>query len=151
MPVMVTSKFDEGPIKNEYASLAIPFSHLKSMGNFLNAQGHLTLKGVVRSGQNLNSSKILPLSSLPASLKKIWSKTIEKRWRHLFPHCTSKAPGAFCYHGNQSIDQICPKASPHPSDATYKIWSRLANWPQRYSSLKVWTTDRWRRKIIGIL
>ena len=31
---------------------------------------------------------------------------------------------------------------PHPSDATctYKIWSRLANWLQRYSSLKVWTT-----------
>ena len=30
---------------------------------------------------------------------------------------------------------------PHPSDATHKIWSRLANWFQRYSSLKVWTTD----------
>ena len=29
---------------------------------------------------------------------------------------------------------------PHPSDATHKIWSRLANWLQRYSSLKVWTT-----------
>ena len=32
---------------------------------------------------------------------------------------------------------------PHPSDATHRIWSRLANWPQRYSSSKVWmTTDR---------
>ena len=30
---------------------------------------------------------------------------------------------------------------PHPSDATHKIWSRLAHWHQRYSSLKVWTTD----------
>ena len=29
---------------------------------------------------------------------------------------------------------------PHPSDATHKIWSRLANWLQWYSSLKVWTT-----------
>ena len=29
---------------------------------------------------------------------------------------------------------------PHPTDATHKIWSRLANWLQRYSSLKVWTT-----------
>ena len=28
----------------------------------------------------------------------------------------------------------------HPSYATHKIWSRLANWLQRYSSLKVWTT-----------
>ena len=30
---------------------------------------------------------------------------------------------------------------PHPSDATHKISSRLANWLQRYSSLKVWTMD----------
>ena len=29
----------------------------------------------------------------------------------------------------------------YPSDATHKIWSRLANWLQIYSSLKVWTTD----------
>ena len=29
---------------------------------------------------------------------------------------------------------------PYPSDATHKIWSRLANWLQRFSSLKVWTT-----------
>ena len=29
---------------------------------------------------------------------------------------------------------------PQPSDATHKIWSRLANCLQRYSSLKVWTT-----------
>ena len=40
---------------------------------------------------------------------------------------------------------------PIPSDATHKIWSRLANWLQRYSSLKVWTTTtdddngQWRR------
>ena len=33
------------------------------------------------------------------------------------------------------------KPFPHPSDATHKIWSRLANWFQRYSSLKVWTTN----------
>ena len=33
MPVLVTSKFDGDPIKNEQASLEIPFSHYKSMGN----------------------------------------------------------------------------------------------------------------------
>ena len=27
---------------------------------------------------------------------------------------------------------------PHPNDATHKIWSRFANWLQRYSSSKVW-------------
>ena len=36
---------------------------------------------------------------------------------------------------------------PHPSDDTHKIWSRLANWLQRYSSLKVWTTTDGRRTI----
>ena len=38
-------------------------------------------------------------------------------------------------------DPICLKhyaAFPHPSDATHKIWSGLANWHQRYSSSKVW-------------
>ena len=42
MPVLVTSKFDEGPIKNEHASLETPFSHYKSMGNVLDAKRHLT-------------------------------------------------------------------------------------------------------------
>ena len=43
MPVLVTSKFDDDPIKkNERASLETPFSHYKSMGNFSGAQGQLT-------------------------------------------------------------------------------------------------------------
>ena len=43
MPVLVTSKFDEDPIKNEQATMETPFSCYKSMGNFSDAQGHLTL------------------------------------------------------------------------------------------------------------
>ena len=43
MPVLVTSNFDEDSIKNEQASMQKPFSHYKSMGNFLDAQGQLTL------------------------------------------------------------------------------------------------------------
>ena len=42
MPVLVTSKIDEDPIKNDRASLETPFSHYKSMGNFSDAQGQLT-------------------------------------------------------------------------------------------------------------
>ena len=42
MPVLVISKFDEDPIKNERASLVTPFSYFKSMGNFSDAQGQLT-------------------------------------------------------------------------------------------------------------
>ena len=42
MPVLVTSNFDDDSIKNERASLETPFSHFKSIGNFLDAQGQLT-------------------------------------------------------------------------------------------------------------
>ena len=42
MPVLVTSNFDDNPIKNEWASMELPFSHYKSMGNVLDAQGQLT-------------------------------------------------------------------------------------------------------------
>ena len=42
MPVLVTSNFDDDSIKNELASMETAFSHYKSMGNFLDAQGQLT-------------------------------------------------------------------------------------------------------------
>ena len=42
MPVLVTSNFDDDSIKNERASMETPFSHYKSTGNFLDAQGQLT-------------------------------------------------------------------------------------------------------------
>ena len=42
MPVLVTSNFDDDSIKNEQASMETAFSHYKSMGNFLDAQGQLT-------------------------------------------------------------------------------------------------------------
>ena len=34
---MITSNFDDNSIKNECASMETPFSHYKSMGNFLDA------------------------------------------------------------------------------------------------------------------
>ena len=39
MPVLVTSNFDDDLIKNEWASKETPFSHYKSMGNFLDLKG----------------------------------------------------------------------------------------------------------------
>ena len=45
--------------------------------------------------------------SLPASIKRIRSKTTEKRWRHSFSHY--KSMWAICCHGNKSFDQIYPK------------------------------------------
>ena len=107
MPVLDTSNIDDDSIKNEQASMETPFSHYKSIGNFLDAQGQLTPWSVIRSGQNSNTSEILCMSSLPASIKRIGSKATEKRSRHHFPHC--KSMGAFCCHGHQSFDPICIK------------------------------------------
>ena len=42
MPVLVSSNFHDDSIKDEQASMETPFSHCKSMGNFLDAQGQLT-------------------------------------------------------------------------------------------------------------
>ena len=42
MPVLVTSNFDDDSIKNERTSMETAFSHFKSIGIFLDAQGQLT-------------------------------------------------------------------------------------------------------------
>ena len=39
MPDLVPSNFDDDLIKNEFASMETPFSHYKSMGNFLDLKG----------------------------------------------------------------------------------------------------------------
>ena len=56
------------------------FSHYKSMGIFPDAQGQLTPQSLVRSGRISNSSEMLWMSSLPASMKKIRSKMKALEW-----------------------------------------------------------------------
>ena len=75
MPVLVISNVDDDSIKNERATMEITIFHYKSTGNFLAAQGQLTPWSRVRSGRNSNSSEILCMSSLPASLRKDWIKS----------------------------------------------------------------------------
>ena len=83
------------------------FSHYKSMGIFPDAQGQLTLQSLVRSGQISNSSKMLWMFSLPASMKKIRSKMKALEWSQNFPHYNPM--GAIRCHGHQSSDLIWPK------------------------------------------
>ena len=99
---------------------------------------------MVRSGGNSNSSEILCMSSLPASIKKIRSKTTEKRWRHRFSHCNSM--GAFCCHGNQSFDLICPKTlcSLSPTPVMLHIKFDLG-WPAGFRDKQVLKCGRRRR------
>ena len=95
MPLLVTSNFDDDliKIKNEKVAGRTIFP-LQVYGKFFGTQGQLTPQSVVQSHRNWNSSGILCMSSLPASIKRIGSKTTEKRWRHHFPHYNSM--GAFC-------------------------------------------------------
>ena len=65
------------------------FSHYKSMGIFTDAQGQLTPQSLVRSGRISNSSEMLWMSSLPASMKKIRSKIKALEWTQHFPHYNS--------------------------------------------------------------
>ena len=76
------------------------FSHYKSMGIFQIAQGQLTPQSLVQSGRISNSSEILWMFSLPASMKKIRSKMKALEWTQHFPHYNPM--GAICCHGNQS-------------------------------------------------
>ena len=83
------------------------------------------------------------MSSLPARIKRIGSKATGKRWRHCFPHY--KSMGAFCCHGNQSFDPICPKTlcslSPIPVMLHIKFDQ---DWPTGFRDIQVWKCGRWR-------
>ena len=89
MHVLDTCKNEEDPIKNEGARLFTRFSHYKSMGIFPDAQGQLTPQSLVLSGRISNSSEILWMSLLPASMKKIRSKMKALEWTQHFPHYNS--------------------------------------------------------------
>ena len=112
---------------------------------------------MVRAGRNSNLSEILCMSSLPANIKRIGSKTTEKRWRHHFPHY--KSMGAFCCHGNQSFDPICPKTSCSLSPTPVMLHIKFhQDWPSGFRDIQVWkcgrrttTTTTDGRRTIGIL
>ena len=59
------------------------------MGFFSYAQGQLTPQSLVRSGRISNSSEMLWMFSLPASMKKIRSKMKALEWTKHFSHYNS--------------------------------------------------------------
>ena len=117
------------------------FPYYKSMGIFSDAQGQLTLLSVVGSGRISNSCKLLCMSSLPASIKRIRSKTVEKTWWRPFPHYNPM--GAIRCHGNQSSDLICIKTycslSPTPMMLQIKFG---CNRPAGLGDIHVWKCGR---------
>ena len=91
MDVLVTYQYEEDPIKNRGARV---FTTLYI--NFSDAQGQITLELVVVSGRNLNPSKLLCMSSLPARMRMIDSKMKELECSQYFFHY--KSMGFFQTH-----------------------------------------------------
>ena len=83
------------------------FSHYKSKGIFPDAQGQLTPQSLVRSGRISNSSEMLWMFLLPASMKKIRSKMKALERTQHFPHYNPM--GAICCHGSQSFNPTWSK------------------------------------------
>ena len=83
------------------------FSRYKSMGIFPDAQEQLTPQSLVRSSQISNTSEMLWMSSLPASMKKIRSKMKALECSQHFPNYNPM--GAICCHGNQSSNPTWSK------------------------------------------
>ena len=84
MDVLVTCKYEEDPIKNEGARVDTTL-----YSNFSDPQGQITLVLVSVSGLNLNSSKLLCMSSLPARMRMIDSKMKELECSQDFSHYKS--------------------------------------------------------------
>ena len=106
MVVLVTCKNKEDPIKNEgarvFTTLYIEFS---------DAQGQITLELVVVSGQNLNSSKLSCMSSLPARIRMIESKMKELECSQDFSHY--KSMGIFPDTQGQLTPQSLVESGPN--------------------------------------
>ena len=81
MVFLLTCKNKEDPIKNEGARVLTTIYI-----DFSDAQGQRTLESVVVSDRNLNSSKLLCMSSLPARMRMIESKMKELECSQDFSH-----------------------------------------------------------------
>ena len=84
MAILLTSKYEEDPIKIEGARVATTQNI-----DFSNTQGQVTLQSEFRSGRNSNSSEILWLSFLPARMKKIPSEMKALVCSQHLSHCKS--------------------------------------------------------------
>ena len=141
MHFLVTCKSEDDRCKNEGARVFTRFLPLEDYGDFSRrSQGQLTPQSFVRSGRISNSSEMLCMFSLPASMKKIRTKMKALECSQHFPIIT-------LWELSVAMDTRVPirsgpkpnAAFPHPNDGSNIISLRLAYWLLRYSSLKMFT------------
>ena len=89
MPVLVPSNFDDDSIKNEWAGMETPFSHYKSMGNYLDLKAaNSIVSGSIWPKFELVSEfmQVLITCKYKKESDKKKKKKNEKKWRHHFPY-----------------------------------------------------------------
>ena len=114
MDFLVTYQYEEDPIKNRGTRV---FKTLYI--NFSDAQGQITLELLVVYGRNLNSSKLLCMSSLPASMRMIDSKMKELECSQDFSHY--KSMGIFSEAQGQLTQQSLVRSS-RISNSSEMLW-----------------------------
>ena len=128
MLVLVTSKFEEDPIKNERASLATPFSHYV-YGKFFRRS---RAPNSVGSGPNWLKFELvgdfMPILDTCTFEKNLMKKQQRKGGDIILPILSQWALSAAME--TRVLIQSVPKPYepfPHPNDASYKVWSTLAS------------------------
>ena len=126
--MMIRSKMNELTCRHHFP--------IMSLLEFVKTSGatNSVVSGPIWPDSNL--SEILCMSSLPVSIKRIESKTTEKRWRRHFPHY--KSMGAFCCHGHQHFDPICPKTLCSLSTTQVMLHIQFVqDWPAGFRDIQV--------------
>ena len=109
MGLLVACKNEEDPVKNGGARVVTTL-----FINFSDAQGQLTLKSVMESCLNSNSSELLWLVLLPARMKKIHLKMKVLEWSQHFSHYKSMDifPDAQGHLTHKSLVGSCQISNP---------------------------------------
>ena len=111
---LLTCKYEEDPLENVGARV---FTTLYI--NFSDGKGQITLELVVVSGQNLNSSKLSCMPSLPAKMRMIVSKMKELECSQDFSHY--KSMGIFQDAQGQLTPQSLVESGPN-SNLSEILW-----------------------------
>ena len=111
MHVIIACKYEKDQMKNSREKVETPF--------FPSLPYLLTWKPVVGSGRISNSSKLSCMLSLPANMKRIRSRTAEKKWRHHFSHY--KPIGIFL----DVQGQLTPLATIHHDSSRFELDGKI--------------------------
>ena len=133
MPVLFTSNFDDDSIKNERASMEIGFSHYRSRA------ANSVVRGPIWPKFELVQDCMHVL--VICKYKKDRIKNNREKVDIIFPNYTSM--GAFCCHGNQSLDPICLKILCSLSPTPVRLHIKFdQDWPTGWRDIQVWNGRR---------